>query len=85
MHVRHERTAILRELSARKNLVFRRRMIGKTLSAVTLEQPGSALTTNFLKVNLAQIREPNQMLDLEIGGISETGLRERTLLPLLKE
>ncbi|MDQ6706029.1 MAG: tRNA (N(6)-L-threonylcarbamoyladenosine(37)-C(2))-methylthiotransferase MtaB, partial [Acidobacteriota bacterium] len=85
MHVRHERTAILRELSVRKNLAFCRRMVGKTLSAVTLEEQGSALTTNFLKVDLAQIREPNQILDLEIGGISETGLRERTLLPVLKE
>ncbi len=85
MHLRHERTRVLRELSTRKNLAFRRSMIGETLSAVTLEEPGSALTTNFLKVDLARDREPNQILDLEIGGVSETGLRERTLLPVLKE
>ena len=39
---------------------FRRRMIGKTLSAVTLEQRGSALTSNFLKSSTWRgPREPN--------------------------
>ncbi len=83
MHVRHERTAVLRDLSARKNFAFRRQMVGKKLSAVTLQQPGSALTTNFLKVDLAANREPNRILDVEIGGTTEAGLRERALLPVL--
>ncbi len=83
MQVRHERTRTLRDVSARKNLAFRRRMVGRKLSAVTLEQRGSALTTNFLKVNLAWNREPNRILDVEIGGTSEAGLHERTLLPVL--
>ncbi len=83
MSVRRERTHALRDLSARKNLVFRRQMIGKTLPAVTLEEPGMALTTNFLKVEMTQPRESNQLIDLEIGGVSETGLRERTLLPII--
>ncbi len=52
--IRRERTRILRELSERKNSEFRRRMIGKTLSAVTLEEPGIALTSNFLRITLAQ-------------------------------
>jgi threonylcarbamoyladenosine tRNA methylthiotransferase MtaB len=83
MPVRRERTRILREISARKNLEFRQRMIGKTLRAVTLEQRGMALTTNFLKVQMTQERAPNQMLDLEIGGMSELGLREQTLLAII--
>jgi threonylcarbamoyladenosine tRNA methylthiotransferase MtaB len=83
IEVRRERTRILRQLSDRKNLEFRRRMIGKTLSAVTLDQGGVALTSNFLKVQMAQPREPNQILDLEIGGICEAGLREQTLLPVI--
>jgi threonylcarbamoyladenosine tRNA methylthiotransferase MtaB len=81
--VRHERTAILREVSDQKNREFRTRMIGKTLPAVTLEQGGMALTSNFLKVQMAQIREPNRMVDLEIGGVTDNGLRERELLPVL--
>ncbi len=58
-------------------------MIGRILPAVTLEQRGTALTTNFLKVQLAHERAPNQMLDLEIGALSEMGLQERTALQVL--
>jgi threonylcarbamoyladenosine tRNA methylthiotransferase MtaB len=83
MEVRRERTRILRQLSDRKNLEFRRRIIGKTLSAVTLDQGGVALTSNFLKVQMARLREPNQIVDLEIGSICETGLREQALLPII--
>lgn len=83
MAARRERTQILRELSDRKNRDFRRRMIGRTLPAVTLEQRGMALSSNFLKVEMATVRSPNQMTDLEIGAVSESGLRERSLLPVL--
>jgi threonylcarbamoyladenosine tRNA methylthiotransferase MtaB len=83
MEVRRARTRILRVLAERKNLEFRRRMLGKTLSAVTLDERRIALSGNFLKVQMAQPREPNQILELEIGGISEAGLRERAALPVI--
>ncbi|HSU59340.1 MAG TPA: tRNA (N(6)-L-threonylcarbamoyladenosine(37)-C(2))-methylthiotransferase MtaB [Bryobacteraceae bacterium] len=83
MPVRHERTRILRTISERKNLEFRRTLIGKTLSAVTLEQRGIALTTNFLKVQMAQPREPNQLVNLEIGALNGVGLKERAILRVL--
>jgi threonylcarbamoyladenosine tRNA methylthiotransferase MtaB len=83
MEVRRERTRILRDVSDRKNAEFRRRMIGKTLSAVTLAEGGIALTSNFLKVQTAQNRDPNRIVNLEIGGMSEKGLREKTLLPVI--
>ena len=51
-------------------------MIGKTLSAVTLHEPGAALTDNYLKVELARSREPNVIADLRIGGLTALGLRE---------
>ena len=79
MGVRRERTRVLRELGERKNLQFRQSMIGKTLSAVTLEERGTALTTNFLKVEMPQDRQPNQLLDLRIGAVTAHGLRERDL------
>jgi threonylcarbamoyladenosine tRNA methylthiotransferase MtaB len=79
--VRHERTNRLRELSARKNLDFRRSMLNKTLPAVTLEQPGMALTTNFLKVELAHPRQSNQAVMLNIGRVTATALREQEILP----
>ena len=83
MAVRQERTRILRNLSERKNLAFRRRMIGRTLSAVTLEQRGMALTTNFLKVEMASPRAPNRPVELPIASLSDTGLRETTPFPIL--
>ena len=81
--VRQERTRRLRELSREKNLAFRCRQIGRTLSAVTLEKRGAALTSNFITVELASERGPNQLLDVKIGQVSENGLREATVFPIL--
>jgi len=74
--VRKERNRILRELAAEKNLEFRRRMVGRTLSVVTLEQAGMALSDNYLKVELAASREPNRIVEVQIGGVAENGLKE---------
>lgn len=79
--VRKERNRILRELAAAKNLEFRRRMAGRTLSAVTLEQPGVALSGNYLKIELAAPREPNVLCDIEIGAVTAAGLAERKSSP----
>jgi len=81
--IRHERTQILRRLSEQKNLAFRRRMVGQTLSAVTLEQRGMALTSNFLRIEMAEAREPNRIVDLAVGGLSATTLRELSPFPIL--
>ncbi|HWY46601.1 MAG TPA: tRNA (N(6)-L-threonylcarbamoyladenosine(37)-C(2))-methylthiotransferase MtaB [Bryobacteraceae bacterium] len=78
---RKERNRILRELAARKNLEFRRRMIGRTLSVVTLGE--GALSDNFLKVELASPSPANQLIDVRIGSISATGLREHSALTVL--
>ena len=74
--VRKERNRILRELAARKNLDFRRGMVGGTLSVVTLHETGTALSGNYLKVQLARPAEPNRLMDVEIGGVTEGGVRE---------
>ncbi|HEY1218462.1 MAG: tRNA (N(6)-L-threonylcarbamoyladenosine(37)-C(2))-methylthiotransferase MtaB [Bryobacteraceae bacterium] len=76
MAARKERNRVLRELGERKNREFRQRMVGRTLSAVTLHEPGAALTGNYLKVQLASLREANRMADLQIGGLTRDGLRE---------
>ncbi|MGA2275641.1 MAG: tRNA (N(6)-L-threonylcarbamoyladenosine(37)-C(2))-methylthiotransferase MtaB [Bryobacteraceae bacterium] len=76
MAVRKERNRVLRELGERKNREFRQRMVGRTLSAVTLHELGAALTGNYLKVQLASLREANLMADLQIGGLTRDGLRE---------
>ncbi len=82
MHVRKERNRVLRELAASKNLEFRRAMLGRTLSVVTLTE--GALSGNFLKVELAQAREPNQIVDVKIGSVSAGGLREQGALTILQ-
>ena len=79
--VRKERNRILRELAAGKNLEFRRRMIGRTLSAVTLHE--GALSDNFLKIDLAVQRSSNRLIDVPIGSLTEGGLREHDPLRVL--
>lgn len=74
--VRKERNRVLRELAAAKNLAFRERMVGRTLSAVTLHEPGTALTGNYLKVALVKSRKPNEIVCLRIGGLTGAGLLE---------
>lgn len=64
---------MLRDLAEAKNRSFRERMAGLTLSAVTLHEPGTALTGNYLKVALAREREPNAIVDLRIGGVTGLG------------
>jgi threonylcarbamoyladenosine tRNA methylthiotransferase MtaB len=81
--LRRERTSVLRSLSEKKNREFRQQMVGKMLPAVTLEQRGMALTSNFLKVEMSQPREPNRLVELQIGAVTDAGLREHSLLPVL--
>jgi threonylcarbamoyladenosine tRNA methylthiotransferase MtaB len=87
MPVRKERNRILRELAASKNLAFRRAMLGRMLSVVTLNatlhESGKALSGNYLRVDLARAAEPNQLIDVEIGGLTEGGLLEAAPFPAL--
>jgi hypothetical protein len=58
-------------------------MLGKTLSAVTLERPGFVLTTNFLTVQLASPRDSNQMIEVRIGSVTAAGLAEHSPFPII--
>ena len=81
MQVRKQRTHVLRELAAKKNLEFRRSMLGRTISAVTLDR--GALSGNYLKVTLAKPREPNRIVELRIGGLTADGLSEAGALTVV--
>ncbi len=83
--VRKERNRVLRDVAAAKNQAFRERMVGRTLSAVTLHEPGAALTGNYLKVQLATSREANRVVDLTIGELTSAGLREAESLRVLSD
>jgi len=78
VHVARERNRVLRELSAEKNLEFRRSFVGKTLDVITLQASGDgwteALSDNFLKVRLAGIHKANKMLRGQITAASDDAL-----------
>jgi threonylcarbamoyladenosine tRNA methylthiotransferase MtaB len=80
---RKQRTHALRELAAQKNLEFRRAMVGRTISVVTLDYGRTALSENYLKVTLATPREVNRIENVRIGGLTGDGLSESGLLPVL--
>ena len=84
MPVRKERNRILRELAAAKNRDFRQRMVGKTLSAVTLHEPFIALTGNYLKVELAVPREPNLIVEIQVARVTDCGIKEADPLSALR-
>lgn len=76
MRVRKERNRVLRELAAEKNADFRRSMVGRRLSVVTLEEERAALSGNYLKVELAAPRPANLLIEVEIGGAGDSNLWE---------
>src|SRR5436305_13745502 len=76
VQIRKQRSRVLREIGAKKNLEFRRRMIGRTLSAVTLEESGAAMSDNYIKVHLSRERPPNQLIEVEVAGLHESGVSE---------
>jgi len=80
--VRKERTRRLRQLAAEKNAAFRRRMVGRTLSAVTLDN-GKALTGNYLQVHLARPRPANQIIDVQVGALAPDGVAEAGVLAVI--
>ncbi|HUA86091.1 MAG TPA: tRNA (N(6)-L-threonylcarbamoyladenosine(37)-C(2))-methylthiotransferase MtaB [Bryobacteraceae bacterium] len=80
---RKERTHILRELASQKNFEFRRRMIGRALSAVTLDGGLAALSGNYLKITLARSREINRLIEVRIGGMAGDRLTETGALAVI--
>jgi threonylcarbamoyladenosine tRNA methylthiotransferase MtaB len=89
-----QRMAALRTLAAEKTRFHRARFIGRTLPALTLNTPPalaaqgrtSALTENFLPVELAGTLPANQMLRLALTGLNSQdalqGAPARIRLPL---
>ena len=80
-----ERMAALNDLIQQKNLAFRSSLIGKQLSAVTLVSPKeksandiaartSAMTDNFISVDIAGKLPPNLLVSVQITGLTPHGL-----------
>jgi threonylcarbamoyladenosine tRNA methylthiotransferase MtaB len=80
---RKRRNHILRQLAEVKNRAFRKSQVGKTISVVTLQQSDIAISSNYLKVELAEHRESNLLIDVPVGGLTLDGLREVTPFAIL--
>jgi threonylcarbamoyladenosine tRNA methylthiotransferase MtaB len=81
MAIRRDRTRTLRELAGKKSIEFRRSMVGKTLSVVTLDN-GAALSGNYLKVTLAAPRSANRIEEIRVGGLTTDGVCEVGAMPV---
>jgi threonylcarbamoyladenosine tRNA methylthiotransferase MtaB len=76
-----ERMKVLRALAAEKSEIHRRGFIGKELEAITLHTPddltahgrSSALTENFLPVEIKGRIEANRLLRLSVTGLAAGG------------
>ena len=77
MPVRKERNRILRELASRKHAAFLQSMVGRELTAVTLDG-GSALSDNFLKVKLVNPAQSRQIKKLFIAAAELDHLIEKS-------
>jgi threonylcarbamoyladenosine tRNA methylthiotransferase MtaB len=74
MPVRKDRNRVLRELAGAKNLEFRSRLLGRDLTAVTLDPPGLALTDNYIKATLDLPYAPNRMIRLRPAAVTGRGV-----------
>jgi threonylcarbamoyladenosine tRNA methylthiotransferase MtaB len=83
VELRRARNQVLRDLSARKNLEFRRRMIGRRLPAVTVSNHGVAITTNYIRVELNQPQPASTALEVTLGAVTSRGMREASPLQVL--
>jgi threonylcarbamoyladenosine tRNA methylthiotransferase MtaB len=84
-----ERMAALRALAAEKSKTHRRRFVGRALEAITLHTPAAlaergsttALTENFLPVELEGCLSANRLVRVEINGLSGESTLLATALP----
>jgi threonylcarbamoyladenosine tRNA methylthiotransferase MtaB len=77
IHVRRERNKKLRDLASAKNADFRSSLLGRTVSAVTLDPPGIALTENYVKARLDMPYTPNRVVGLKPYALSADGVLAR--------
>jgi len=79
--VREERMSALRAVAAEKTIAHRRRFVGRDLAAITLHTPDSiaalgctsALSENFLPMNLDGRFPANHLVDVRVTGLRSDG------------
>ena len=76
---RKERNKILRDLAASKNRAFREGMLGREVTAVTIEPLGLALTENYIKAQMDLPYTPNRLVRLRPRALTEQGVSAAVL------
>src|SRR5579863_4352687 len=74
IRVRKDRNRVLRELADNKNAAFRRSLLGREFTAVTLDPPGLALTDNYIKAMLDLPYTPNRLVRLRPRTLNDQGV-----------
>ncbi len=69
------RARALRSLIAQKNETFRRNMIGKEIEVLTLEDRGSGLSSNFVRVAMPESADINQWTRVRVTGLHGDGVQ----------
>jgi threonylcarbamoyladenosine tRNA methylthiotransferase MtaB len=74
IRVRKDRNRVLRELANSKNAAFRRSLLGREFTAVTLDPPGLALTDNYIKATLDMPYTANRLVRLRPLALNDQGV-----------
>ncbi len=74
IRVRKDRNRVLRELANIKNAEFRRSLLGREFTAVTLDPPGLALTDNYIKATLDLPYTANRLVRLRPRALNDQGV-----------
>lgn len=74
MRIRKERNRMLRDLANEKNSAFRQSLLGRVVSAVTLDPPGLALTDNYVQATLDFPYTPNRLIRIRPGALTAHGV-----------
>ncbi len=74
IRVRKDRNRVLRDLAATKNAAFREAMLGREVTAVTIEPLGLALTDNYIKAQLDLPYASNRLVRLRPRALTEQGV-----------
>lgn len=67
-----ERAAKLRRLASGKNILYRRRFIGKKRSALVLHRTSHAVTDNYIQVDLAENEPQGGIVSIRINKVEES-------------
>jgi threonylcarbamoyladenosine tRNA methylthiotransferase MtaB len=77
-HVSRFRARMLRDLIARKNESFRRGMVGREIEVLTLDD-GSAISSNFVRVQVPVGVPQNKWIRVVVTGLQEDGLQASSI------